>query len=129
MRAKTFTGAGRIEVDEAATERCAAREGLSQVGRCPAFPLEIRASGILLSATKKPPGVLKAVCRHDAGLITNLGRDSMFTAKDIILVQASFARVVPMQDTAADLFYVGCSRLRRVCANCFRLICAIKNES
>ena len=29
----------------------------------------------------------------------------MFTAKDIILVQASFARVVPMQDAAADLFY------------------------
>ena len=29
----------------------------------------------------------------------------MFTANDIILVQASFARVVPMQDAAADLFY------------------------
>ena len=29
----------------------------------------------------------------------------MFTAKDIILVQASFARVVPMQHAAADLFY------------------------
>jgi hemoglobin-like flavoprotein len=29
----------------------------------------------------------------------------MFTANDIILVQASFARLVPMQDAAADLFY------------------------
>ena len=29
----------------------------------------------------------------------------MFTANDIILVQASFARVVPMQDATADLFY------------------------
>ena len=29
----------------------------------------------------------------------------MFTAKDIILVQASFARVVPMQDMAANDFY------------------------
>jgi hypothetical protein len=32
MRAKTFTGAGRIEVNEEATKWCAAREGLSQVG-------------------------------------------------------------------------------------------------
>ena len=28
MRAKTFTGAGRIEVNEEATKWCAAREGL-----------------------------------------------------------------------------------------------------
>ena len=48
---------------------------------------------------------LKTVCPHDAGLITNLRRNSMFTANEIILVQASFARLVPMQDAAADHFY------------------------
>ena len=29
----------------------------------------------------------------------------MFTTNEVILVQASFARVVPMQDTAANDFY------------------------
>ena len=29
----------------------------------------------------------------------------MFTTNEVILVQASFARVVPMQDAAANLFY------------------------
>ena len=29
----------------------------------------------------------------------------MLTINDIVLVQASFARLVPMQDAAADLFY------------------------
>jgi hemoglobin-like flavoprotein len=29
----------------------------------------------------------------------------MFTTNEVILVQASFARLVPMQDAAADLFY------------------------
>ena len=29
----------------------------------------------------------------------------MLTANDIALVRASFAQVVPIQDTAADLFY------------------------
>jgi hypothetical protein len=53
----------------------------------------------------------------------------MLTANDIMLVRASFARVAPIKDAAADLFYGRCSRLRRSCARCFPPICARKSRS
>ena len=52
----------------------------------------------------------------------------MLTINDIVLVQASFARLVPMQDAAADLFYDRLFALRS-CANCFRPICATRNAN
>src|SRR5262245_32509782 len=33
------------------------------------------------------------------------GEDRMLTSRDIALVRASFARIVPIQEAAADLFY------------------------
>jgi hypothetical protein len=53
----------------------------------------------------------------------------MLTANDIALVRASFARVIPIQDAAADLFMIACSRSRQSCVSCFLPICASRSAS
>ena len=126
MRAKTFAAAGWISQRGSHGLLCG-RKGLSQSWPMGPEPGQWR---------NQRPGnqqfltALKTVCPHDAGLITNLRRDSVFTANDIILVQASFARLVPMQDAAADLFY---GRLFTVVPKLRELfpvlICATRSEN
>jgi hypothetical protein len=44
----------------------------------------------------------------------------MLTANDVALVRASFAKVTPIKDVAADMFYARLSRSRHSCARCFQ---------
>ena len=53
----------------------------------------------------------------------------MLTANDIALVRASFAQVVPIQDTAADLFYDRLFAIAPKLRELFPPICANKSAS
>ena len=53
----------------------------------------------------------------------------MLSANDIALVRASFARVVLIQNAAADLSTTACLRSRRNCVSFFQTICVNKSTS